>query len=371
MSVRPTLLSDIRRTAIVQHQLRTGNGSYNRWSPLVPRERVPSVGKRRLSDDNQGDGISASQTTKAPRFDPSLIFGQLKTQETVLAEVKGKLKGLDDLETILGDLLPPQVKTVLVSMGSALDLLLKSQDNLSSVLVDAFKVGNPIKAGSSDTLGKVEVTVKERVKNAIREAEKKSLLFNLDLGNVPTMNKETLSRKVTMALSSKVSAGDHDYDIKDAEEALDDILSCTKLEFLGSTSRKYFNKKNPKDERNDTFCTMPVRLEFKDRDTRIEAEKTLRKICSVSCAVPYPKKLRSIMDRLITEGKQRCPNSFIRTKVNVDTLTIEAHAKTTNGWLDLGLLTKIPLDICDTVTTGEPNTASQPAITVDEVMCVS
>jgi hypothetical protein len=116
---------------------------------------------------------------------------------------------------------------------------------------------------------------------------------------------------------------------------------------------------------------MPVRLEFKDRDTRIEAEKTLRKICSVSCAVLYPKKLRSILDKLITEGKQKCPSSLIRTKVNVDTLTIEVHAKTASGWLDLGLLTKIPLDICDTVSTGEPTTASQPATTADEVMCVS
>jgi hypothetical protein len=48
------------------------------------------------------------------------------------------------------------------------------------------------------------------------------------MGKVPTMNKETLSRKVTLALAEKASPGEHDYDIKDTEDAVDDILSCTK-----------------------------------------------------------------------------------------------------------------------------------------------
>jgi hypothetical protein len=79
------------------------------------------------------------------------------------------------------------------------------------------------------------------------------------------MNKETLSKKVTMALGEKAFSGEHDNDIKDAKEAIDDLLSCSKLEFLGVTSKKFFNKKNVNDIRNDTFCTLPVRFEFKDQ----------------------------------------------------------------------------------------------------------
>jgi hypothetical protein len=206
------------------------------------------------------------------------------------------------------------------------------------------------------------------VKQVIRDAEKKTVLFNLDLGKVPTMNKETLSRKVTMALNTKVQGGEHDYDIKDAEEVLDDILSCTKLEFLGATSKKFFNKKNVNDVRNDTMCTMPVRFEFKDRETRINAEKTLRKVCKVSCAVPYPKRLRDILDNLITQGKKLAPNCFIRTRVNVDNLYVDVHAKTTDGWKDLYLKTCIPLDICDKVGTELVTVVDN---TVDETMQVS
>jgi hypothetical protein len=85
MSVRPTLLRDIKRSAIVQHQQSTGNGFYNRWSPLVPRDRILSTGKRRLSGNDQGDDMTSSQVNKNPRFDSSVVFGQLKGQEKVLA----------------------------------------------------------------------------------------------------------------------------------------------------------------------------------------------------------------------------------------------------------------------------------------------
>jgi hypothetical protein len=97
----------------------------------------------------------------------------------------------------------------------------------------------------------------------------------------------------------------------DAEDVIDDILSCSKLEFLGNATKKFYNKRNAADSRNDKMDTVPVRLDFKDRDTRSN------------------------------------PNFFIRTKVNVDKLTAEAHAKTEGGWLDLCLKKDIPLNILD------------------------
>jgi hypothetical protein len=346
------------------------------------------VGKRRLSD-NCGDILSQGNVPKTPRFDASAVMGQLKGQDALLKEVKTKL-GKVDYDAVIGQVLPQPVKDVIVNLGKALDLLLKSQENLTSALIDAVKVSEdaaksqpkviePNKPKGKATVAAPpppdpKVVAERKVKQAIREAEKKTLLFNLDMGKVPTINKETLSRKVTLALAEKASSGEHDYDIKDA---VDDILSCTKLEFLGITSKKFFNKKNLNDARNDTFCTLPVRFEFPDKPTRIQAEKTLRKVCKVSCAVPYPKKLRTMLDNLITEGKVKYPNSFIRTQVNVDQLTVEAQAKSGEGWIDLGLKRAIPLNILD-ISTEVNSTAvvpisasATPASSQDEVMCIS
>jgi hypothetical protein len=155
------------------------------------------------------------------------------------------------------------------------------------------------------------------------------------------MNKDTLARKVTLALSNKVKDGKHDYHIGDAEDVLDDILSCSKLEFLGTSTKQFFNKKNPADPRNKVMHTVPVRMELKDRETRLQAEINLRKICKVNCAVPYPKAIRDQLDALLTEGKRLQPDSFIRTRVNAEKLTIDAFASVNKKWVDLGLCKRI------------------------------
>ena len=104
------------------------------------------------------------------------------------------------------------------------------------------------------------------------------------------------------------------------------------------------------------MCTIPVRLDFKSKENRIQAETTLRKICKVSCATPYPRKLRSMLDEILKEGKKQHSKCYIRTKVNVEDLTIEAHARTSDGWVDLKLKKDIPLDILDKfdTNTGKP-----------------
>ena len=128
-----------------------------------------------------------------------------------------------------------------------------------------------------DPLSQEEIA-KKRIKQSLCDAEKWTMIFNLDLGPVPTINKETLARKVTIALSDKAKEGDHDYNINGAEDTIYDVLSCSKLEYLGSNSRKFHNTCKPTDSQNGKFCTLPVCLDFKDKETRIQAEISLRKI---------------------------------------------------------------------------------------------
>ena len=50
-----------------------------------------------------------------------------------------------------------------------------------------------------------EDLTKRRVRQVLREAEKRTLIFNLDMGPVPTINKDTLTRKIAMRKICKVS----------------------------------------------------------------------------------------------------------------------------------------------------------------------
>jgi hypothetical protein len=97
-----------------------------------------SVGKRRLSDKCE-DISPQGNVAKAPRFDSSVVLTQLKGQETLLSEVKTDLGKLD-LDVVIGQVLPQPVKDVIVGLGKAVNKLLKSQENLTSVLVDVVKV---------------------------------------------------------------------------------------------------------------------------------------------------------------------------------------------------------------------------------------
>jgi hypothetical protein len=363
MSVRPTLLRDIKKSAVQHHQQNTGIGNYNRYALLSPRGRIQSVGKRQLDlshDDRE-------QTAKQPKLDGNLVLDQLKDQEGIIKELDTLV---DEITKVTVD---PDPDPRIGKLCKIVKLLATSQKNITSAVIDAAKVNvsvanlntapgsssqaatpayrkkNNTVAISPPVEDPVMVATK-KVKQVLREAEKKTVLFNLNLGKNPVMNKESLSRKVTESLCSTVKAGNHDYDIADAEEVLDDILSCSKLEFLGTTSKLYFNNRNENDPLNNKMYTLPVRMDFKDRETRFEAEIMLRKICKVNCSVPYPKKMRNLLNDMIKEGKALQPNSFIRTKVNVEKLTVEAHAKTAAGWVDLNIKKSIPVSILDNST---------------------
>jgi hypothetical protein len=354
MSVRPTLTKDLRRTAVQQHQASKGKGSYNSFDPLVPRERTFSVGKRqRDSSDDY------AQAAKTPKLDSNVIFSQLKDQDSVLAEIETTLVDLNSKHDAA-----PAPDPMLAGLLKIVSLLAKSQKNLTSAVLDSAKLaGNsivnsapapapalaPAPASKKTTAPPISAkdAATKKVKQVLRDAEKKTVLFNLDLGKNPIMNKDSISRKVTESLVSSVRSGLHDYHIGDADTVLDDILSCSKLEFLGNTTKLFFNNRNASDSRNNKMYTVPVRMDFKDRDTRFNAEIMLRKVCNVNCSVPYPKKMRALLGEVVKQGKALQPDCFIRTRVNVENLTVEAHAKTASGWLDLGIKREIPTSILD------------------------
>jgi hypothetical protein len=95
MSVRPTLLKDLQRSALQRHQANIGTGSYNRYEALSPRGRTFSAGKRQL--DRQGEDEPTAK--KPPRLDNNLIFTQLKEHDTILAEAEKLIAEMESSNT--------------------------------------------------------------------------------------------------------------------------------------------------------------------------------------------------------------------------------------------------------------------------------
>jgi hypothetical protein len=160
--------------------------------------------------------------------------------------------------------------------------------------------------------------VKKKFRDTVREAERSTTIFNLDMGKVPLLNRDTMAKRATLALTAMAATKEKKTGSIPSDEtimALDDVLSVTKnYHFIGSGTRTYRNSRDPN---SGSFCTAPVRYEFKDKDTRVTAEKVLRARCGVNCSVPYPVMVRESIRQIVNEVKKVHPDQYIR--VNVDT----------------------------------------------------
>jgi hypothetical protein len=92
----------------------------------------------------------------------------------------------------------------------------------------------------SDTEDETDPKIK-KFREMIKESERGTLLFNLDMGKVPLMNKETMNRKATLSLTSmaaKKEKRNTEIPSSEAIAAIDDLLSVTTgMQIYGATTK--------------------------------------------------------------------------------------------------------------------------------------
>jgi len=265
-----------------------------------------------------------------------------KTQE-ILAGVKDGLAKAK---------LDNQVSELLGGILAAMENVVETQTGFASVLVDCCKVKVSDKfvsppAGGTAKPPPVKVTKpvptadeirKKKFVTAVREAEKAILLFNLDLGTVPIMNTSTISLKVTQDLAAKAATVEERPAGRPSEDTvamLDDTISLIKgMEFYGKVTKKYTNTKKPEDPSNGKFCTLPVKISFKDRDTKFQAESLLRAKCKVSCTTPYHLNLRKAIRKVLDEEKGVFKEDFIQVRVDPEAGSLKLSRKCKGKWLN-------------------------------------
>jgi hypothetical protein len=156
-------------------------------------------------------------------------------------------------------------------------------------------------------------------KEAVKEAEKSTVIFNLNLGRVPIVNQDTISTNVTKALTSLAAEAESDNrgstPSNNTIAILDDALSVvTGMKFFG---KKTYSYKRDSDPNSGSYCKIPVRYDFQDKEVRQFAESVFRDKCKVQCSTPYPVILRECIKQVINQAKSVYPNNFV--SVTVDT----------------------------------------------------
>jgi len=384
MIVKPVTMAEMRKSGAIPksptqtHQERVGKGNYNRFKHLMnPRDRSQSEGKRQRG--NSDDVFETAN--KTPRLDEEMLVSQVAKAEHELRSAKAAMDECMKVADGCYSANDGQMGTAFYKLTEVVKHLITNQEWITSAVVDSRKITEKVSkeqvkvnkavdnvmsyagaAQGGSQAKKVskpppseEDKNKKRIRQAINKAEKSSILFGINMGDVPTINKETLARKLTIDLHRKAKEGNKEkkYSEKQVEEMTDDLLTCASLDFLGSGTKLYKNKFNEDDTNNGKFCTMPVKMLFKDKKERILAEQHLRKVCDVKCSTPYPKGLRTLISGLINEAKREKPGRFILAKVNAEKLTVSALASENNSWVDLNITKEIPLNILDRFETME------------------
>jgi hypothetical protein len=209
---------------------------------------------------------------------------------------------------------------------------------------------------------KVETEDEAKVRKfaeAIRDAERSTLCFNLNMGNKPIMNKNTISERATLALAAmaaKVEGKNSAVPSPETVAALDDVTSLvTNMELYGSNTKQYKGKEGKDKDDNDagsapTFCTIPVRYQFKDRDQRIFAEKQLRDLCKVKCSTPYPAVVRECIKQVVDHVRESFPDDYIRVSVMVKDVALKVQRRGKGKdlpWITYPDLLKLPAEALD------------------------
>ena len=171
--------------------------------------------------------------------------------------------------------------------------------------------------------------------NAVREAEKSALLFNLDLGTVPVMNTNTISVKVTQDIAAKAAVVEERPQGRPTDDTvtmLEDAISLVKgMEFYGKSTKPFTNKGKVDDPRNGKFCTIPVKMNFKDKETKQQVESLLRNKCKIQCTTPYPLNLRKAIRATVETEKAKYPEHFIQVRVDPEALSLKLSRKGKDG----------------------------------------
>jgi hypothetical protein len=165
---------------------------------------------------------------------------------------------------------------------------------------------------------------------ALVAAEKTAVIFDADLGPSPVANRTALNNALSADLKAATQkvADDTGADIVEGIRVVNDALSCAdNVEFLGQTTARKIDKRDPANPITLPYCTMPVKLDFPDRNTRIHFERTIRKHCNLKASISLPAPIRKYQGMYLQALKECHRGKFVMVRPDVATLSLVAFIK--------------------------------------------
>jgi hypothetical protein len=191
---------------------------------------------------------------------------------------------------------------------------------------------------------------KKELEDALETADLTAVVFGADLGGFPLANRDKLAEAFSVGLRSAAlkKAEVAGTDMSEAVRVVDDALSCaTDMAFLGQVSGPPKqrgggpeNDNRPSNNENEPRNTMPVRLIFPDRWSRIHFESTLREKTGMRANMSLPYNIRKLQTEYQRFIREENPQKIVVIRTDVKGLSFTAHLKEEGvaGWTQCGSL---------------------------------
>ena len=342
--MKPLLFRDILPTVIVPPV--TGvHGSYRPYANSFDQSRIfrdrSGSGVKRPRNDGQNELLDAvyDLTRDFPPINPpekpALDVAAIKTilvEATVMADglrpILGREDTSDDSKAIIN-----MLHTLVALVGAVVE---RGLEPLSSAVVGvsgtttgrgfvsaARRLANPPPAPPRPpTPGKRELV------EALEKADKEAVMFGVNLGAAGIAHRGTLNANLTADLQGRVvskAEGKPDATVAESLRIVEDALSCVEnLEFMGQRSKPYVNQR---EGATGSYCSMPVKLSFQDRDSRINFERSMREHAGLRAIQSLPGSIRDEMGVFRRAMETRYPGKIIMTRPNARTLEFIAFMK--------------------------------------------
>jgi len=288
------------------------------------RDRTNSIKRRRR--DGQDDLLDAVYDLTndfppvAPPDRPAVDVASIKTVLVEATSMAERLRPMMDREEVSQDS-KAIVSMLLTLVGLVGTMVEKGIEPISAVMVGsgattsrsfanaARRLANPVHVPPKIVPGKKELA------DALKRSETESVIFGSNLGNVEVAHRGTLNAAFTADLRRRtVEAADGQPSavLDESLRVVEDALSCVEnVEFLGQKSKPY---KLPGEGGMSNYCSVPIRLTFCDKESRMHFERTVRTNTGLKVSQSLPPVLRSQMAAFRKALEARYVGDMIMTR---------------------------------------------------------
>jgi hypothetical protein len=187
---------------------------------------------------------------------------------------------------------------------------------------------------------------KRLLRETLLAAEKTSILHDANLGNMQIANKVKLNHAFSAGIREGTlkKAEEDGLDPAEAVRVTDDALSLVKdITFLGQVSKPINNKYRP----GLSHMTMPIKLVFEDRGSRIHFERTLGARCGLRATMSLPRNIRIAQAKFGEAIKDKYADRITMVRTDTEKMRFIAFHKEEGGqrWIPCPEWQEIPPNI--------------------------